>query len=100
MAIVQYEHVIQSAFRDVRDGLAGNATFSRQIAAQQRTADAAEKRQQLSTLRYRAGQDSRLELLDAQRQYYASKQLLLDLRRDEFRNAVALYKALGGGLME
>lgn len=100
MAIVQYEHVIQSAFRDVRDGLAGSATFSRQIAAQQRTADAAEKRQQLSTLRYRAGQDSRLELLDAQRQYYASKQLLLDLRRDEFRNAVALYKALGGGLME
>lgn len=100
VAIAQYEQVIQSAFRDVRDGLAGSATFSRQIAAQQRTADANRKRQQLSFLRYRAGQDSRLELLDAQRQYYASKQLLLDLHRDEFRNAVALYKALGGGLME
>ena len=41
---------------------------------------------------------SRLELLDAQRQSYASQQTLLDLRRAQFKSAIALYKALGGRL--
>jgi outer membrane protein TolC len=60
----------------------------------------AERRTDLSTLRYRAGVEGRLELLDSQRQLYASRQALLDLRRSELANAVALYKALGGGLTD
>ncbi len=100
VAVLQYEQAIQSAFREVRDGLAGSQTYAQQIAAQQRVAASAEQRRQLSQLRYGAGQDSRLELLDAQRQSYASQQTLLDLRRDQFKSAVALYKALGGGLEE
>ena len=100
VAVLQYEQAIQGAFREVRDGLAGSQTYAQQIAAQQRVAASAEQRRQLSQLRYGAGQDSRLELLDAQRQLYASQQTLLDLRRDQFKSAVALYKALGGGLEE
>ncbi|WP_426076275.1 efflux transporter outer membrane subunit [Janthinobacterium sp. PSPC3-1] len=100
VAVVQYEQAIQGAFREVRDGLAGSQTYAQQIAAQQRVAASAEQRRILSQLRYGAGQDSRLELLDAQRQSYASQQTLLDLRRDQFKSAVALYKALGGGLEE
>ena len=100
VAVLQYEQAIQAAFRDVRDGLAGSATYAQQIDAQQRVAAAAEQRRKLSALRYGAGQDSRLELLDAQRQSYAAQQTLLDLRRDQFKSAVALYKALGGGLEE
>ncbi|OBV37957.1 efflux transporter, outer membrane factor (OMF) lipoprotein, NodT family [Janthinobacterium psychrotolerans] len=100
VAVLQYEQAIQSAFREVRDGLAGSQTYALQIAAQQRVAASAEQRRQLSQLRYAAGQDSRLELLDAQRQLYAAQQTLLDLRRDQFKSAVALYKALGGGLEE
>lgn len=100
VAVVQYEQAIQGAFREMRDGLAGNQTYALQIAAQQRVAASAEQRRILSQLRYGAGQDSRLELLDAQRQSYASQQTLLDLRRDQFKSAVALYKALGGGLEE
>ena len=100
VAVVRYEQAIQGAFREVRDGLAGSQTYARQIAAQQRVAASAEQRRQLSQLRYGAGQDSRLELLDAQRQSYASQQTLLDLRRDQFKSAVSLYKALGGGLEE
>ena len=45
------------------------------------------------------GTQEHLELLDAQRQLYAARQAPLDLRRSAFGNAVALYKALGGGLM-
>lgn len=96
-AVAEYERTIQSAFREVADGLAGRATYDRQIEAQARAVASAERRVELSNLRYRAGLEGRLELLDAQRQLYAARQTLLDLRRDEFGNAVALYKALGGG---
>lgn len=99
-AVVEYERAIQTAFREVSDGLAGRATFSRQIAAQARAVLSAERRAELSELRYRFGAEGRLELLDAQRQLYAARQSLLELRRDEVGNAVALFKALGGGLVE
>ncbi|EWC41790.1 efflux transporter outer membrane subunit [Stutzerimonas stutzeri] len=97
-AVAQYERAIQGAFREVADALAGTATFDRQIEAQLRALSAAERRLQLSDLRYRAGVDGRLELLDAQRQLQAVRQALLELRRAEIANRVALYKSLGGGL--
>lgn len=99
-AVAQYERTIQIAFREVADALAGTATFERQIEAQLRAVTAAERRLALSDLRYRAGLDGRLELLDAQRQLQAARQALLELRRAEIANRVALYKSLGGGLDE
>lgn len=97
-AVVEYERAIQTAFREVADGLAGRETFGRQIEAQQRVVASANRRVTLSNLRYKAGVDGRLELLDAQRQLYSARQGLLDLRGAEMVNMVALYKALGGGL--
>lgn len=99
-AVAQYERAIQVAFREVADALAGTATFDRQIEAQLRAVSAAERRLTLSDLRYRAGVDGRLELLDAQRQLQAARQALLELRGAEIANQVALYKSLGGGLNE
>ncbi len=99
-AIAEYERAIQVAFKEVADGLAGQETFGRQINAQTRVVVSAERRTTLSNLRYRAGVEGRLELLDSQRQLYAARQTLLDLRLAEFSNSVALYKALGGGLTE
>lgn len=98
MAIAAYEQAIQTAFREVADGLAGTATYGRQIAAKQQAVGYAQERVALSNLRYLAGLDGRLEWLDAQRQLSSAQQALLDLQRDELQNAVALYKALGGGL--
>ncbi|AYZ64645.1 efflux transporter outer membrane subunit [Burkholderia multivorans] len=99
-AVAEYERAIQTAFREVADGLAGRETYGRQIDAQTRVVLSAERRTDLSNLRYRAGIEGRLELLDSQRQLYAARQALLDLRRSELGNAVALYKALGGGLTD
>ena len=99
-AVVQYERAIQVAFREVADALAGAATLDRQIEAQTRVVASAQRRVALSGLRYQAGVDGRLELLDAQRGLYAAQQSLLELRRDAAVNSVALYKALGGGLRE
>ena len=99
-AVVQYERAIQVAFREVADALAGAATLDQQIEAQTRVVGSAQRRVALSGLRYQAGVDGRLELLDAQRGLYAAQQSLLELRRDAAVNSVALYKALGGGLRE
>ncbi|MBU4611765.1 efflux transporter outer membrane subunit [Achromobacter sp. GG226] len=98
-AVAEYERAIQTAFREVADGLAGQQTYGRQIEAQARVVASARRRAELSELRYRAGLEGRLELLDAQRQHYAAQQALLDVRRDAFGSAVALYRALGGGVV-
>ncbi|WP_165322464.1 efflux transporter outer membrane subunit [Rhizorhabdus phycosphaerae] len=97
VAVANYEKAIQSAFREVADGLAGRATFARQQEAQRQARDTAVKRAELSALRYRAGVDGRLELLDAQRSRYTAEQTLLELRRQELSSAAGLYRALGGG---
>ncbi|MDH0868191.1 efflux transporter outer membrane subunit [Mitsuaria sp. GD03876] len=99
-AVLEYERAVQTAFREVADGLTGQERYARQAEAQSRAVDAASRRASLAELRYRAGVDSRLEVLDAQRQLYAARQAVLDLRREEIGNAIALYKALGGGLEE
>lgn len=99
-AVAQYERAIQVAFREVADALAGTATLDGQLEAQVRVVASAQRRVALSGLRYQAGVDGRLELLDAQRQLYAAQQTLLELRREAVVNSVALYKALGGGLRE
>jgi outer membrane protein TolC len=97
IAVAEYERAIQAAFREVADGLAGRATFARQSTAQGQVLAAAARRVDLSTLRYRAGLDGRLDLLDAQRSSYAARQAMLDLRRQELSSAAGLYRALGGG---
>ncbi|MDY6946152.1 MAG: efflux transporter outer membrane subunit [Pseudomonadota bacterium] len=99
-AVAEYERAIQIAFREVADGLAVNVTFDRQIDAQRRAVASAERRVALSNLRYRAGVDGRLELLDSQRQLSSAQLALLASRRDAIGNAIALYRALGGGLLE
>jgi NodT family efflux transporter outer membrane factor (OMF) lipoprotein len=99
-AIAQYERAIQTAFREVADALAGTATFDKQIDAQLRAVNAAERGLVLSNLRYQVGVDSRLQLLNAQRTLYSTREILLELRRDDIVNTVALYKSLGGGLQD
>ena len=98
LAVTTYERRIQVAFREVADGLAAQATFANQVNVQEGVAEAARVRLHLSDLRYRAGLEGRLEMLDAQRASYAARQTLLSLRRDQLAAMVTLYAALGGGL--
>lgn len=97
VAVSEYEKSVQAAFREVSDGLAGSATFARQIQSQQRVVSAEQRRAELAEIRYRAGVDGRLEWLDAQRSLFAAQLDLLTLRREHLSNAAQLYKALGGG---
>ena len=97
IAIAQYEKAIQTAFREVSDALAGQATLQEQAQAQQLQAQAEAARLQLADLRYRNGVSSYLDLLDAQRSLFAAQQAVVQVKLAQLQNQVALYKALGGG---
>ena len=51
----------------------------------------------LSTVRYRGGLDSYLQVLDAERNLFQGELVLAQLRREELLGIVQLYRALGGG---
>ncbi|MGE0098482.1 MAG: efflux transporter outer membrane subunit [Hydrogenophaga sp.] len=97
IAVAQYEKAIQTAFREVADALAGNATLGDQLAAQQVQATAEADRFRLAELRYRNGVANYLDVLDAQRSLFATQQALAQTRLAQQQSQVALYKALGGG---
>lgn len=97
IAVAQYEKAIQTAFREVSDALAGQATLGEQTQALRLQAQAEAARLQLSDLRYRNGVSSYLDLLDAQRSLFTAQQALVQVRLQQLQNQVTLYKALGGG---
>ncbi|WP_250450463.1 efflux transporter outer membrane subunit [Caballeronia sp. ATUFL_M2_KS44] len=98
--ISQYEKAIQSAFREVADGLAARGTYDQQIQALERDTAAQQRRLDLSTMRYRQGVDSYLGVLTAQQDLYSVQQTLITARTQRLANLVTLYQALGGGWIE
>lgn len=100
IALARYEKSIQSGFRDVADALVLTRTLAEQRSAREAVLAAATRAHELSEARYRAGRDSYLALLDAQRSLYTAQQALLATRFSEQANRVRLYKALGGGWQE
>ncbi|WP_313085734.1 AdeC/AdeK/OprM family multidrug efflux complex outer membrane factor [Pseudomonas sp.] len=95
--VARYESAIQTAFREVSDGLAAQGTYSRQVQAQRDLLQASEDYYRLAERRYRAGVDSYLTLLDAQRQLFEVKQQFITDRLAQMTSEVELFKALGGG---
>ncbi|WP_157201933.1 efflux transporter outer membrane subunit [Massilia sp. Root335] len=100
IAVAQYEKSIQTAFREVADALAGQATYSEQLRAQQAVAAAETDRFNLSDLRYRNGTASYLDLLDAQRSLFTAQQQAIQANLQRLQNQVTLYRVLGGGWSE
>jgi multidrug efflux system outer membrane protein len=97
-AVATYEKTIQTAFREVADALAQRGTIDEQVSAQTARVNAAQVAAKLSDARYRAGVDSFLTSLDAQRTAYAAQQQLVTTRTARSSNLIELYRALGGGL--
>ncbi|MDI1246251.1 MAG: efflux transporter outer membrane subunit [Rhodoferax sp.] len=97
VAVAQYEKAIQSAFREVADGLASRATLVEQLQAQQALLDAEAARSKLTQLRLQHGVANQLEWLDAQRALFAAQQALVQTRLASLQNQIALFKTLGGG---
>jgi len=95
-ALATYQGTVQTAFREVSDALARRATMDDQLAATERQQAAAADVLTLEEARYRAGIDSFLNVLDAQRSYYGVQETLVNTRRTAAQNRVSIYQSLGG----
>lgn len=98
--VAQYQHAIQTAFREVADGLADQGTIDERVTAQTALVEAAGDSYRLSDALFRKGIDSFLQVLDSQRSLYTAQQSLITLHLAKLENLVTLYKVLGGGVLE
>ena len=95
--VATYEKAIQTAFKEVSDGLVAQDDYREQLRSQQALVDANKTYYQLAQSRYEKGVDSYLTLLDAQRSLFTAEQGLVSTRLALLSNRVSLFKAIGGG---
>lgn len=95
--VESYRSTILAALKEVEDALGNTARDTRQEAAQREILAEAQRSLRLAELRYREGADELLTVLDAQRTLFTAQDQLAQLRQARLADAVALYKALGGG---
>ena len=94
VAVADYEKSLQQGFREIADLLVSREQYAEQLAAQDAATRAQAERQRMVEARHNAGLSSYLELLDAQRDYFAAQQSALAIRRLQLANTASLYKAL------
>jgi NodT family efflux transporter outer membrane factor (OMF) lipoprotein len=97
IAVAQYERSIQTAFREVSDALAGQATYAEQLRAARSAAASEADRFALAEQRYKSGTSSYLDLLDAQRSLFTAQLTAVQANLARLQNQVTLYRVLGGG---
>ena len=95
--VAQYEKTIQTAFREVSDGLAARGTYDDQVASLERYTEAEQRSLDLSEMRFRNGVDNYLTVLTAQTGLYSAQLTLVSARLARLTNLVDLYAYLGGG---
>lgn len=96
-AVATYRNQVLVAFQEVENGLNAMQVLSHQAKALVQAAESAREAWMLSEKRYRSGLVSYLEVVDTQRSALQSERSLVQLRRNQMGNSVALVKALGGG---
>lgn len=95
--VLNYQKAILQALKETEDALGNLALSQAQIAQQQRIVDDAQRTLDLTDIRYRAGADELLLLLDAQRSLFSADEQLVNLQQSQFSATLDLIKALGGG---
>jgi multidrug efflux system outer membrane protein len=81
----------------VSDSLIGYQKLHEVRVRQQDTVADLQEAVRLSTMRYRGGTTTYLEVLDGQRSLFAAELTLAEARGNEYQSLVKLYRALGGG---
>ncbi|MEZ2299701.1 efflux transporter outer membrane subunit [Variovorax sp. RCC_210] len=95
--LAAYRAAVIGAFADAQTALEGMSFVDAQAMAQADELAEAHRAAALSEARYRAGAETLLVLLDAQRTLYAAQDLAVQLRLARLQARVSLYRALGGG---
>jgi multidrug efflux system outer membrane protein len=97
LALIQYQRVIQTAFREVSDTLVQYQKVRDIRMTKELLLGTLQDRSRLSYIRYRGGVDTLLNALDADRDLFDAELGLAQTRRNELLTLVQLYRALGGG---
>ncbi|HWR50931.1 MAG TPA: efflux transporter outer membrane subunit [Bryobacteraceae bacterium] len=97
MALVEYDRVIQTAFREAADALVQHDKAREIRAEQEQLVEVLKDRSRLSYMRYRGGVDTLLSALDADRDLFTAELGLAEARRNELLALVQVYRSLGGG---
>jgi multidrug efflux system outer membrane protein len=96
-ALVRYQQVIQTAFREVDDALIDQAKSREQLKIQKKQVEALQSYLDLAKLRYENGYTSYLEVLDAERGLFNAELAYTQTQGVLFRALANLYKFMGGG---
>ena len=96
-AVATYRSRVLVAFQEVEDGLSGLRYLDEQSTVITRAVSSSREAAQLSTVRYKAGLVSYLEVVDAERTALQNERTASQLNAQRFVASVLLVKALGGG---
>ncbi|WLI87475.1 efflux transporter outer membrane subunit [Massilia sp. R2A-15] len=96
-ATARYRQTVLVAFGDVEDQLAATHVLSQQTVLRRQAADAANLVEEQMLNRYKAGQVSYTEVVQAQATALSARRALVQAQADRQTTAVALIQALGGG---
>lgn len=97
IAALNYRSTVFNAMREVSNALIATQKLQKVIEQNTIRANADVENKRLQNMRYKAGVNSYLEVLDAQRQQYNSQLDVVRSQRDLLIAHVDLYRALGGG---
>jgi outer membrane protein, multidrug efflux system len=96
-ATLFYQNAVQQAFRDVSDSLVGYRKSQEVRDQQEQLTHSAEEATKLSTMRYKGGATSYLEVLDSDTRYFVAQLSLAQAELRELQALVQIYRSLGGG---
>ncbi len=96
-AVADYRQSVLGAFADVEDSLSNLRSVRDQVDHVDTALASARRAADLAGKRYRAGEDSYLQLLETQRDLLAVERQAVKLRGDYAGSTVGLIRSLGGG---
>jgi NodT family efflux transporter outer membrane factor (OMF) lipoprotein len=96
-AVARYRQTVLDAFADVEDQLAATRVLAQQQDLQRQASEAADKVEEQVLNRYKAGQVSYSEVVQAQVTALNARRALVQTQGNRQTTAVALIQSLGGG---
>jgi NodT family efflux transporter outer membrane factor (OMF) lipoprotein len=97
LATARYRQTVLDAFGDVEDQLAATRVLAQQSVLRRQASDAANQVEEQILNRYKAGQVSYTEVVQAQATALSARRALVQVLADRQATAVALIQSLGGG---
>jgi NodT family efflux transporter outer membrane factor (OMF) lipoprotein len=97
VAVARYRQTVLEAFGEVENALSATRVLARQQDLRRQASDAADQVEQQMLNRYKAGQVSYTEVVQAQATALSARRALVQVQADRQATAVALIQSLGGG---